>query len=669
MKPSRVLPAALVLLAAAPALRAQWTAPTPAELAMTSIPEVPGAPAVYLFKEETADDGAHMQSFYYRIKVLTEGGKDYANVELPYASGESGVTLDSVSARTIHADGTIIPMTAKPYEKVVEKTQDYKIKVKVFTLPSVEVGSILEYRYKLHLDDHYFQHPEWFVQGDLFTRKAHYMWRPTDLPLTTEDGKQTSTAVAWFPILPPGVEVKQTRLLTHSTEGGETQLDLDVHDIAPMPKEQFMPPMKSLSYKVLFYYAAYRTPKEYWAGEGKRWSKQRDKFMSPGPLTTGAVKELTAGATTQDQKLKSLYSAVMAIENTDFTRQHTTSEERAQGLKDVKTVDDLLVRKRASGDQLAELFVAMARAAGMKAYLMAVADRSERFFLPSYLSFDQLDDYIAVVNVDGKDVFFDPGQRYCSYGHLSWRHALTAGLRQTDSGTDIAATPGLSYKETTIKRVADLKLDEQGVATGAVFISYTGDSAMALRQEVLREDETSLNNDLRTRLEQMLPGGMEIKVGKIENIADPDQPLKVNYEVKGPIGSPTGKRLLVPANLFEANSKPKFPEPKRDLPIDMHYPSMTQDAVRLTLPATLVVESAPVKADAQIAGSAAFDASTRTTPNSITMYRNVTIGKTMFGAENYAQLREFYGKIETKDQETLVLTHGDGAAKSEGGVQ
>jgi hypothetical protein len=51
------------------------------------------------------------------------------------------------------------------------------------------------------------------------------------------------------------------------------------------------------------------------------------------------------------------------------------------------------------------------------------------------------------------------------------------------------------------------------------------------------------------------------------------------------------------------------------------------------------------------------------------MYRNVTIGKTMFGAENYAQLREFYGKIETKDQETLVLTHGDGAAKSEGGVQ
>ena len=105
---------------------------------MTSIPQVPGAAAAYLFKEEIADDALHMQSFYYRIKILTEGGKDYANVELPFYAGESGMTLDSISGRTIHPDGTIIPFTDKPYEKVVEKAQGYKIKVKVFSLPSVE---------------------------------------------------------------------------------------------------------------------------------------------------------------------------------------------------------------------------------------------------------------------------------------------------------------------------------------------------------------------------------------------------------------------------------------------------------------------------------------------------------------------------------------------------
>ena len=51
---------------------------------------------------------------------------------------------------------------------------------KVFTLPDVEVGSIIEYRYKLRLDDNYFMSPQWYIQSDLYTRKAHYLWKPTD---------------------------------------------------------------------------------------------------------------------------------------------------------------------------------------------------------------------------------------------------------------------------------------------------------------------------------------------------------------------------------------------------------------------------------------------------------------------------------------------------------
>src|SRR5271157_4943760 len=69
----------------------QWTAPTAEELKMTSQPEVPGAAAVYLFKEEITDDKLHMWSKYVRLKVLTEAGKEYANVELKqYSSSEHG---------------------------------------------------------------------------------------------------------------------------------------------------------------------------------------------------------------------------------------------------------------------------------------------------------------------------------------------------------------------------------------------------------------------------------------------------------------------------------------------------------------------------------------------------------------------------------------------------
>lgn len=636
---------------------------------MTSLPEAPGAPAIYLFKEELADDGLHSQSFYYRIKVLTEGGKEYANVELPFYAGESGVRIDSISGRTIHSDGTIVPFAGKPYEKTVEKVKDYKIKVKVFSLPSVEVGSIIEYRYSLRTDDQWFNHPDWIIQTELYTRKAHYMWRPTDQQLSVEDGKQLSATVAWTPILPIGAEIKQRKLMMkEGRDGGTTQLDLDVHDIAPLPKEQFMPPMRSLSYKVLFYYSAYHSSQEYWNATGKRWARARDKFAGPGSAVKEAVAGLTAGATTEDQKLRKIYSAVMEIENTDFTRALSSDEERANGLKDIKSAEDVWTRKRGNGDQIAILFVGMVRAAGMKAYVMGVANRQERLFLPNYLSASQLDDDIAIVTIDGKETYFDPGQRYTEYGHLCWKHAFTGGLRETDNGVALANTPAQQFKDARISRIADLKLDDQGVATGTVRMTFTGDSALAWRQQALRGDNTGLKEDFKVSLEKMMPGGMDVTVTAIENLKDFGQPLKVSYDIKGAIGSSTGKRLLVAGSLFEGNSKPKFPEEKRELPVDMRYPSTTQDAVRLMLPPTLVLESAPAATNAEIKASAAFDTKVVTTPSSITLYRNLSVGRTAFFTDTYAELRAFYGKIEAKDQETVVLTRATaGAAKSASG--
>ena len=659
--------AALALLVAAAQVQAQWTAPTPEELSMTSIPQVPGAVAAYLFKEEIADDGLHMQSFYYRIKILTEGGKDLANVELPFYAGESGITLDTISGRTIHADGTIIPFTDKPYEKVVEKAQGYKIKVKVFSLPAVEVGSIIEYRYSLRLDDHWFQHPDWIIQTSLFTRKAHYMWRPTDRQLNSPDGKQVSSSVAWTPLLPPGVQIKETKLLQNfGSDAGHIQLDLDVHDILPLPKEQFMPPMQSVAYKVLFYYTSYRTSKEYWASEGKGWAKTIDKFIGPGSVVKSAVAELVGPADTPEQKLRKLYAAAMTVENTDFIRAHTTAEERAAVLKEIKSADDVWSRKRGSGDQIAALFVGMARAAGVKAYLMGVANRQERFFLPGYMNMGQLDDDIAIVNLDGKDIYLDPGERYCAFGQLAWVHAFTGGLRETEGGTEVAMTSALSYKDVHITRVADLKVDETGIGSGAVVMTYTGDAALMWRHDALRGDETSMKENLRTNLEHLLPGGMDVKVSKVENLTDYEQPLKVTYEVKGPIGSSTGKRLLVVGDLFEANSKPKFPEAKRELPIDLKYPTTTQDVVRLSLPAGMVVESSPTAASNELKGTAAYTLQVAAAPTSITIRRNLTVGKTFVGTETYDELRAFYGKYEAKDQESVVLTRSTPVAASGG---
>src|ERR1039458_8051508 len=75
----------LLLGAAAPrAVFAQFQAPTQEELSMRAGSKAPGAAAVYLFREETADDPHHFHTVYARIKILTEAGKAAATVHVTY---------------------------------------------------------------------------------------------------------------------------------------------------------------------------------------------------------------------------------------------------------------------------------------------------------------------------------------------------------------------------------------------------------------------------------------------------------------------------------------------------------------------------------------------------------------------------------------------------------
>ena len=100
------------------------------------------------------------------------------------------------------------------------------------------------------------------------TRKGHYIWKPVDLgDINLNVGRgQLGNTIAWTPILPAGAEVKQTNLPGNDRM---VTLELNVHDIPPAPEEDFMPPIGSFTYRVLFYYSAYRTAEEFWKNEGQ----------------------------------------------------------------------------------------------------------------------------------------------------------------------------------------------------------------------------------------------------------------------------------------------------------------------------------------------------------------------------------------------------------------
>jgi hypothetical protein len=537
----------------------------------------------------------------------------------------------------------------------MEKGVGIKYQAKIFTLPDAEVGSIIEYRYATRIADNRFESPHWIIQGELYVKAAHYQWFPT-LKQLVDYKERPINAISWFPILPADVKIVHTELpATSPFQPAQQIYELNIKDVPPTVEEEFMPPIASYSYRVLFAFTPFHSAAEYWKEEGKEWSKRSDSFANPNGELKAATQTVIAGATSDDEKLKKIYAAVMALENTRFTRSHEQREEKAEAGGKVKTAADVLTHKRGSPTQLTELFVGMARAAGMKAYLMEVPDRSEELFTPQWQSFDQFDEVIAIVNVGGKEVFFDPGWRYTPYGHLAWEHTFVRGLRQTDSGTDFGGTDGDDYKYNRTDRVANLDMNDKGEVTGTIKLTFTGSPAVSWRHSALSGDVESLNHELVKWLGERVPKSLEVKVSEMVDVDDYEKPLVVMFDVKGTMGTVTGKRLLMPADFFEAGATATFPHEKREQAVYFHYPQSTLDALRVNFPKEFELEATPDSAKFSYPGAEQYTLAITSAPTSFTTRRGHLRGEVLVMQKDYDALRKFYAQFESKDQESVVL--------------
>jgi len=643
--------ASLSLLASLPAFAgSNWAQPTPDELKMTSDPAAPDAPAVYLFREEIVDDKLHYHRLYARIKILTEKGKEeFSDIEIPYEAGT--VSVRAVEGRTIHPDGAIVPFTGKPYTKELVRSGDTKIMARVFTMPDVTVGSIIEYAYELQYDDNMVIPPSWDLQQSVFVHKAHYRFVPTQFDLGEISGKdefgkeKSASRLLYFQWLPAGDQVKPAM---------DGTFDLVVENIPAIPDEEYSPPLDSFSYRLVFYYSSAYTGADYWKGTGKEWSKDVDRFANPSDRIHQIVAGIVSPSDTDDQKLHKIYAAVMTVENTRFTREHSAEENKAEGLR-VKTAADIWDQKRGSDDEIARLFIALARAAGFKAYAMAVTERQRNILNTGYLHWDQFEDEIAIVNIGGEDVFFDPGQRYCEYGELHWMHTQVLGIRQTDNGVAPLETPAASYTENETIRNADLQLGPDGSLKGTVRITMNGVEALRWRQAALRTDEQQTSSDFEKELQARVPAGVVVKMNHFIALTDSASALMAVADVSGSMGTVAGHRVVLPSSFFEAGVKPIFAEAKRENPVDLRFPYVTEDKVSLKLAPGLSLETVPTAVAVPMQKLAYYKASYTSAGDNYSEQRIIALAASLYKKEEYPELRDFFQKASAQDQQQLVL--------------
>lgn len=658
MNGSRVLAVAGILasafLCAVPVASAcdDWQPITPEELKMTSA-DAGNAEAIILYHEYSSDDNRRHATEYKRIKILTEQGKRYADVEIRYGGRQwhFGTNITDIKARTISPDGKIIPFSGEVFDKTVVKGHGLKYQAKSFALPDVQVGSIIEWRYTEFWSDNYVLPARWILQENLAQKRIKYSYTPIPLDgnrLVNIGHGDTADRVYHVDVgLPKGFAFK--------TPNPEI-MQLEMTDVPAYQEEEFSPPIEMMKMRVYFYYGNNNMlkPDDFWRDQGKYWDKEVEKFIGHSSAVAQAAQQAISASDTPEQKLRKLYALVQTMENRS-SQQQDWMERLADDSKAATTAEGVLQQKSGTHNDLTRLFVALARSLNIPAYMMRVATREETFFQANIPEWSQLNSEIAIVpGADGKELFLDPGAGKCPFGLLEWRRTASAGVRQrSGGGTEIAQTPPPNYNDAMRQRIAILKLEHDGTAKGNIVLFWVGQEGLQRRSDGAQTDEAGRKKAAEDELKALLPPTALVKLDSLTAWDDPSQPLKAVFSVELPgYAASTGKRLLLPSGLFL--TKPIFLHAERKNPVYFDYPYRLIEKVQITLPSDVQVESLPqsepVKADFGICSIQ------RTAKgNMLEIFRDFAIGGMSFPLTEYPKLKSFFEKVRTNDDEQITL--------------
>jgi hypothetical protein len=624
---------------------------SPEELKMIDEPHAPGAAAVILFRQVDRDESG-MQSHeenYYRIKILTEEGRKYADVEIPFFKGGGNVV--NIRARTTKPDGSIVNFDGKIFDKTIAKARGFKYEARTFTLPDVAVGSVIEYSYSV-IAPEYGSH--WILSNELFTRTARFSFKPlgpSRIPLT----------LRWqWSWLPPGTP--------RPAMGPDRIVRLEASNIPAFETEDFMPPENELKSRVDFIYtqdAVQHDADKFWEKVGKATNESVERFIDKRKAMEQAVGQIVSPNDSQEMKLQKIYARVQQLRNTSYEIQKSTQEEKRAKEKQANNVEDIWKHGYGDGEEITWLYLALVRSAGFEAYGVVISERRNYFFNPKMMDTSRLDTNVVLVKLNGKDVYFDPGALYTPFGMLPWSETSVPGLRlDKDGGSWITTTlPASSLSR--IDRKSDLKVSQDSSdLEGKLTVTYTGLEASRRRVEEHHEDDADRKKMLEDEVREFIPASIEVDLANQPdwNSSSPTLVAEFNLKVPGWI-SAAGRRELFPAGLFGAAEKHVFDHSNRVHPIYFEFPCQRVDDLTIEIPSGWQVYSLP-KPQHQNGNVVNFSTTAEDAKGKLHLTRSLSLDLVLVGIEYYPSLRSFFQTVRTDDEQQIVLQPGTATASN-----
>ena len=632
---------------------------TAEELAMKDNPLSPGASAMILYLMVDTDNTKSTETHAVRLKVFREEGRKYADIEIPYFKD---TRVEDIRARTVDVSGKTTEFAEQVYDREIVKAKKFRVNAKVFTLPNVQPGTIIEYTYRFVFKEKIpdvFKHPEhylittgftypaarWAVQQDLFVQHAH-------LTLHKVTGAQVREHTVNLPEAP----------LQYGSDG---LIRVDLQKIPPFEQEEYSPPEDTIRARLDLYYAVgFSEPSYYWTEVSRRRATQYEGFLKKSKVIDREAAKLVDPKDSEETKLRKIYARVQQIRAVSFEAEKTDKERKQENLIENKNVEEVLTRGYAYANQINLLFVALARAAGLDAYPYEVASRKNAVFMEDWPNEYQLNSMVVQVRTGGGMVYLDPATKFCPFGMLPWDESEAGGIRVDKSSPGWGLTPKAQSKDAVTRRKADLHLKDDGTLIGKVEVIFSGQEALIARLQAMGRDDAAREKDLEDSIKSLFPQGGNAKLVRVDGLEKPEDEVRASFEVEIPnFATHAGRRLILPVGMFHLTQTNPFSSPRRVNPIYFTYPHESYEEVRLELPDGMQVESlpSPRKTDQN---ALYYEFSNNADGNVIRFNRTLRFNGYVFDRQQYPRVRAFYDRVMAGDsQQATLVPRQENAAK------
>jgi len=614
----------------------------------------------YTSFEYVKEKGFHLETTVHEVvKIYSSEGYEWANIEIPlYKGKEENESVKSIKGTTYNfVNGKVVKDKLGKDGVFEEKTNEFK-KLKKITMPNIQDGSVIEYKYTF-VSPFTFDINEFVFQEEIPVDEVHmrfyapeyYNYRSYGkgwVPFKIKDDGRSGSITTLYTVDTSTSFNVQTETRTQNIEYRDVGYIVDINNVPSIKEEAFSPDISNYTSGLQFELVSSQfpngLPKNYsttWEDVAKR-IYQATSFGGELKKTGYYKKDIEShliNVTTEEEKIEKIYSFVKNRMNWNgYTGVYTN-----QG------VSKAYKEKVGSAAEINLMLTSILQFAGIEANPVLISTKSNG--IPLFPNLNAYNYVVSGIQTQNGVLLMDGVDKYSSINLLgenllNWEGRL---IKKDGSSETVILHPN---KPAVHQSMVDLEFDEDLLLKGTVKSRYSGHFGRSMRRQIQNLDKQELNEMIVKQTNNASPS--EIVLTNQKNTS---KSLSLNYNLEElEMSEAIGDKIYVSPALFMAMEENVFKTEDRAFPIDFNYARQQSYITNIKIPEGYEIESLPEKLAINLSDNMAqYRFEITLLGDNIKMVLNRKINTHLISADKYLDLKAYYKLIVEKEAEKIVL--------------